>query len=231
MPTVAIVEDEPSIARLMQMHLEAAGFASRHFETGDAFLRALPSFTPDVVLLDWMLPGERDGIAVLRALRENPETRALHVILVTAKAEELDRVLGLEVGADDYLTKPFSLREMSARVRAQLRRRSWESENVDCMRHGDIVLDKQAHRVSVRGKAVSLSPKEFDILSMLMERPNWVVTREQLLSAIWGADFDGEMHAVDMHMTNLRRKLEEAGAEGAIQTVRAVGFKMRRAEE
>ena len=226
MAVIAVVEDEQAIARLISLHLQSAGYEPKLYETGDEFLRSLRGDVPDLVLLDWMRPGENDGIAVLKALRANEKTRAVPVIMLTAKAEELDRILGLEVGADDYLTKPFYFREMVSRVRAHLRRREWEKDDPTVRRHGKITIYLNEHRVTVDGKNLALSPKEYDILSKLMEKPSWVMTREQLLTAIWGADFDGEARTVDMHMTNLRRTLDEAGAKDYIQTVRAVGYKM-----
>ncbi|MDY4518572.1 MAG: winged helix-turn-helix domain-containing protein [Candidatus Spyradocola sp.] len=226
MALVAVVEDEQAISRLICLHLQSAGYEAKPYYTGDDFLRSLRTQIPDVLLLDWMLPGEHDGIGVLRQLRSHDKARTVPVIMLTAKGEELDRILGLEVGADDYLTKPFSFREMVSRVKAQLRRREWEKDDPTVRRHGVIAVYPNEHRVTVSGKNLSLSPKEYDILSKLMERPSWVLTREQLLESIWGADYEGEMRTVDMHMTNLRRKLEEAGAKDYIQTVRAVGYKM-----
>lgn len=226
MAVIAVVEDEQAISRLIALHLESAGYEAKVYGSGDDFLAALKGMEPDVVLLDWMLPGRSDGIAVLKSLRCNERLRKVPVIMLTAKAEELDRILGLEVGADDYLTKPFSFREMVSRVRAQLRRRQWETDDPTVRRHGKIAIYLNEHRATVQGSTLNLSPKEYDILSKLMERPNWVMTREQLLSAVWGADYEGEARTVDMHMTNLRRKLDEAGAKDSIQTVRAVGYKM-----
>jgi two-component system alkaline phosphatase synthesis response regulator PhoP len=227
MAVIAVVEDEQAISRLICLHLKSAGYEPRAYETGEAFLAALAGETPDVLLLDWMLPGGADGIAVLSAVRRNARTRALPVIMLTAKAEEVDRVLGLELGADDYLTKPFSFREMVSRVRAQLRRRQWEQGDPAVRTHGRLTLHPHEHCAKVDGKPLSLSPKEYDILSKLMERPNWALSREGLLDALWGADFEGGARAVDMHMGNLRRKLDEAGAKDYIQTVRGVGYKMR----
>ena len=223
---ILIVEDDTPIAELLAYRLKKEGYDVGIAGTGARALQMANGAHPDLVLLDWMLPGENDGIAVLKALRANEKTRAVPVIMLTAKAEELDRILGLEVGADDYLTKPFYFREMVSRVRAHLRRREWEKDDPTVRRHGKITIYLNEHRVTVDGKNLALSPKEYDILSKLMEKPSWVMTREQLLTAIWGADFDGEARTVDMHMTNLRRKLDEAGAKDYIQTVRAVGYKM-----
>ena len=226
MALIAVVEDEQAISRLICLHLQAAGYQAAPYYTGDDFLRSLRTQVPDVLLLDWMLPGEHDGIGVLRQLRASDRARTIPVIMLTAKGEELDRILGLEVGADDYLTKPFSFREMVSRVKAQLRRRDWEKDDPTVHRHGVIAVYPNEHRVTASGKTLNLSPKEYDILSKLMEKPSWVLTREQLLESIWGADYEGEMRTVDMHMTNLRRKLEEAGAKDYIQTIRGVGFRM-----
>lgn len=231
MALIAVVEDEEAISRLICLHLQAAGYEAKPYLTGDAFLADLRQINPDVVLLDWMLPGDHDGIAVLKELRQNEKTRTVPVIMLTAKAEELDRVLGLEVGADDYVTKPFSFREMVSRARAQLRRTQWEKDDPTVRRYGKLTVFLNEHRAAADGKTLNLSPKEYDILCKLMEKPNWVVTREQLLSSIWGDEYEGEMRTVDMHMTNLRRKLDEAGAKDYIQTVRAVGYKMKPLEE
>lgn len=227
MAVIAVVEDEQAISRLICLHLKSAGYEPHAYETGEAFLRALPGERPDVLLLDWMLPGGADGMEVLSAVRRNERTRALPVIMLTAKAEEVDRVLGLEAGADDYLTKPFSFREMVSRVRAQLRRRQWDQGEPAALAHGCLAIYPREHCAKVDGRPLALSPKEYDILCKLMERPNWVHSRENLLGALWSADFEGGARAVDMHMTNLRRKLDEAGAKDYIQTVRGVGYRMR----
>ena len=211
MALIAVVEDEEAISRLICLHLQAAGYEAKPYLTGDAFLADLRQSNPDVVLLDWMLPGDHDGIAVLKELRQNEKTRTVPVIMLTAK--------------------PFSFREMVSRVRAQLRRTQWEKDDPTVRRYGKLTIFLNEHRAAADGKTLNLSPKEYDILCKLMEKPNWVVTREQLLSSIWGDEYEGEMRTVDMHMTNLRRKLDEAGAKDYIQTVRAVGYKMKPLEE
>ena len=219
---ILVVDDEREIADVVELYLKNENYQVVKCCNGRDALEAVEKEKPDLALLDVMLP-DIDGFTILQKIREK---YTFPVIMLTAKAEELDRILGLEVGADDYLTKPFYFREMVSRVRAHLRRREWEKDDPTVRRHGKITIYLNEHRVTVDGKNLALSPKEYDILSKLMEKPSWVMTREQLLTAIWGADFDGEARTVDMHMTNLRRKLDEAGAKDYIQTVRAVGYKM-----
>lgn len=223
MAVIAVVEDEQAIARLISLHLQSAGYEPKLYETGDEFLRSLRGDVPDLVLLDWMLPGENDGIAVLKALRANEKTRAVPVIMLTAKAEELDRILGLEVGADDYLTKPFGVMELVSRVKAVLRR--CRPQPVAVLRCGGLVVDEQEHTVTADGVRVVLTYKEYQLLRLFLSHPGTAFTRDQLMEQVWGMDFYGESRTVDMHIRTLRQKIGPYG--GCIETVRSVGYRWR----
>ena len=221
-PLILIVEDDSAVKNLIATALETQSYRYHTAATGVQAVLEAATKRPDVLLLDLGLP-DMDGVEVIRKIRSWSE---LPIIVISARSEDTDKIDALDAGADDYLTKPFYFREMVSRVRAHLRRREWEKDDPTVRRHGKITIYLNEHRVTVDGKNLALSPKEYDILSKLIEKPSWVMTREQLLTAIWGADFDGEARTVDMHMTNLRRKLDEAGAKDYIQTVRAVGYKM-----
>ena len=229
MKKVLVLEDEASIRSFIVINLQRAGYEVVEAECGEEALQKLQE-NPDtkLCLLDIMLP-DIDGFEVCRRIRMS--NSQIGIIMLTARAQEMDKVTGLMTGADDYVTKPFSFREMVSRVRAQLRRTQWEKDDPTVRRYGKLTIFLNEHRAAADGKTLNLSPKEYDILCKLMEKPNWVVTREQLLSSIWGDEYEGEMRTVDMHMTNLRRKLDEAGAKDYIQTVRAVGYKMKPLEE
>ena len=219
---ILVCEDDPSIQNLITTTLQTHDYRYLSASDGASAIMEASSHNPDILLLDLGLP-DMDGVDVIKRIRTWSN---MPIIIISARSEDTDKIDALDAGADDYLTKPFSFREMVSRVKAQLRRREWEKDDPTVRRHGVIAIYPNEHRVTVSGKNLSLSPKEYDILSKLMERPSWVLTREQLLESIWGADYEGEMRTVDMHMTNLRRKLEEAGAKDYIQTVRAVGYKM-----
>lgn len=229
MKKVLVLEDEASIRSFIVINLQRAGYEVVEAACGEEALQKLQD-NPDtrLCLLDIMLP-DIDGFEVCRRIRMS--NSQIGIIMLTARAQEMDKVTGLMTGADDYVTKPFSFREMVSRVRAQLRRTQWEKDDPTVRRYGKLTIFLNEHRAAADGKTLNLSPKEYDILCKLMEKPNWVVTREQLLSSIWGDEYEGEMRTVDMHMTNLRRKLDEAGAKDYIQTVRAVGYKMKPLEE
>jgi DNA-binding response OmpR family regulator len=212
--TIMIVEDEPAVARGVQVALEREGYATAIVGTGEEAVKRFADIAPDLVLLDVRLPGI-DGFEVLRQLRR--ETRA-PVLFLTARADEVDKVVGLEIGADDYLVKPFSPRELVARVKALLRRpRSGASAPV-----GDLAVDPARRTATVRGAAVTLTATEFDILAILARDPGVVVTRADLLNAVWGPTFVGDDHLVDVHVANLRGKI----GEGFVETVRGVGYKL-----
>jgi two-component system alkaline phosphatase synthesis response regulator PhoP len=225
---IAIVEDEPAIVRLLEINLQAQGFLTISYGNPMHFLTRPADQAPDLLILDIMMP-EMDGLELCRRLRQAPETRELPILMLTARGEEIDRVLGLEIGADDYLTKPFSVRELIARVKALLRRsHPAPSESpLQRLQWGPLSLDPQMRQAFCGKTPLHLSGKEFDLLQALMEHPGWIVTREGLLERIWGFDFEGESRTVDMHIANLRRKLEQSGGQAAwIQTQRGFGYRL-----
>lgn len=221
------VEDDGSIRDLMVYALQAAGFSAAGCADGEEFLQAMRQETPELVMLDIMLPGE-DGISILKKLRAVPATADIPVIMATAKGTEYDRVIGLDLGADDYLTKPFGMMEMVSRIRAVLRRIGHRAEPT-VLRQGGILLDEARHAVEVDGSPVTLTLKEYDLLRLFMENPGLVFTRDRLLSAVWGADYYGETRTVDVHIGTLRTKLGPAG--DILQTVRGVGYKLEAPHE
>ncbi len=221
------VEDDGSIRDLMVYALQAAGFPAAGCADGEEFWQAMRQETPELVMLDIMLPGE-DGISILKKLRAVPATADIPVIMATAKGTEYDRVIGLDLGADDYLTKPFGMMEMVSRIRAVLRRTGHRAEPT-VLRQGGILLDEARHAVEVDGSPVTLTLKEYDLLRLFMENPGLVFTRDRLLSAVWGADYYGETRTVDVHIGTLRTKLEPAG--DILQTVRGVGYKLEAPHE
>ena len=221
-PRVLVVEDEPAIAELVAVNLRHGGFTPVLAADGDAAQREINAVLPDVILLDWMLPGE-SGLTLARKWRGNPRTKRLPIIMLTARGDEPDRVAGLDAGADDYLTKPFSVQEMLARVRAVLRRRAPElaSESVSI---GELVLDADVHRVTYRGAALKIGPTEFRLLHFLMQHPERVHSRTQLLDKVWGDHVFIEDRTVDVHMRRLRVSLGEA--DKCLETVRGVGYRI-----
>ena len=219
------VEDDSNIRELVVYTLETTGFKSRGFEDGKEFLEALALETPELVLMDIMLPGE-DGIELLKRLKASPKTRDIPVIMVTAKGAEYDKVKGLDLGADDYVTKPFGMMELISRIKAVLRRSQKSSNELqDIIKVGDIEIDTKKHEVTASGEIVNLTLKEYELLKRLMKNSNIVMTRDLLLEEIWGYDFDGETRTVDVHVRTLRQKLGKSGER--IETVRGVGYRMR----
>ena len=217
------VEDDSNIRELVVYTLESTGFQARGFEDGSSVLEALALETPELVLLDIMLPGE-DGMELLRKLKASKKTREIPVIMVTAKGAEYDKVKGLDAGADDYVTKPFGMMELVSRVRALLRRTMSVPEKVrKFYQMGPVSVDVEKHEVLVDGKPVTLTYKEFELLCYLMENEGIVLSRDRLLSKIWGYDFDGETRTVDVHIRTLRQKLGIGGS--IIETIRGVGYK------
>ena len=216
------VEDDDSIRELVVYTLDTTGLKARGFSDGREFMEALAFDTPELILLDIMLPGE-DGLALLRRLKGSQKTRDVPVIMVTAKGAEYDKVIGLDSGADDYVTKPFGMMELVSRIKAVLRRSGRTQERTDLEMAG-IRIDVKKHEVTVEGKPVILTLKEFELLEHLMRNRNIVLTRDQLLEDIWGYDFDGETRTVDVHIRTLRQKLGENGA--IIETVRGVGYRI-----
>ncbi len=216
------VEDEDSIRDLMIYTLNASGFEAKGFPDSPSFWQEMKQENPDLILLDIMLPGE-DGISILKKLRANPLTADIPVMMASAKGTEYDKVIGLDLGADDYLAKPFGMMEMVSRVRALLRRTT-PKEKGEILQSGQICMDCKKHTVTVDGSALVLTLKEYDLLRVLLSNPGQVFTRDQLLSQIWGIDFIGETRTVDVHIGTLRTKLGTAGER--IETVRGVGYKM-----
>ena len=218
---IYLVEDDNSIRELVAYTLQSAGFRAEGFDRPSAFWHTMETQLPDLVLLDLMLP-EEDGISILKKLRNDPKTKKMPIILLTAKSSEYDKVMGLENGADDYVAKPFSMMELLARVKALLRR--VEKDDDDSILLGSLSVNKTRHEVKVNGEAVTLTLKEFDLLCLLVENKGKVLTRDQLLNSVWGYEFDGENRTVDVHIRTLRQKLGVCGEY--IETVRGVGYKV-----
>ncbi len=214
------VEDDKNIRDLVIYTLSQTEYAARGFEEGQAFWEACKQEKPELVLLDLMLPGE-DGIAILKKLRSAPGLSQVPVILITAKGAEYDKVLGLDLGADDYVVKPFGMMELISRVRAVLRRSAPKKTESELVLHGLIVNPKR-HTVMAGGQSVSLTLKEFELLRFLMENRGIVFSRDKLLETVWGYNYDGGTRTVDVHVQTLRQKLGEYG--GVIKTVRGVGY-------
>jgi len=215
------VEDDSAIRELMLYTLRASGFDAEGFGDGDCFFSAMEKEHPQLVLLDIMLPG-MDGIAILKKLRADPDAARIPVILASAKGTEYDKVLGLDLGADDYLAKPFGMMEMVSRIRAVLRR-SAPAEKAQ-LSMGTLQLDTASHTVTAGGSRVTLTLKEFELLRLFLSAPGRVFTREQLLEKVWGTDYIGESRTVDVHIGTLRTKLGACG--DYIRTVRGVGYRM-----
>jgi two-component system phosphate regulon response regulator PhoB len=223
MSRILIVEDEEDLSSLLDYNLRAAGFQTESAGSGASALAKVKAFRPDLVLLDLMLP-DVPGSEVVRLVKEDPELRKTLVVMVTAKGQEADRVQGFEMGADDYVVKPFSVRELILRIKAVLRRFEGDSESGGVLSAGTIRLDSARHEVSVDGSDVTLTALEFRLLKTLLERPNRVQTREVLLSDVWGIQADITTRTVDTHIKRLREKLGRAG--DVIDTVRGVGYKL-----
>lgn len=218
------VEDDASIRDLMIYTLNASGFQAVGFPDGKDFFEALHNEIPQLVILDIMLPGE-DGISILKKLRAASATAELPIIMATAKGTEYDKVIGLDLGADDYLTKPFGMMEMVSRIKAVLRRTEAKADE-RILRVGDIVMNLREHTVSVSGTRILLTLKEFELLQLFIENTGRVFTREQLIQKIWDSDFVGETRTVDVHIGTLRTKLGSCGSY--IETVRGVGYRMEK---
>jgi two-component system phosphate regulon response regulator PhoB len=222
MPMVLIVEDEPAIAELIAVNLRHNGFQPVWAEDGVTAQRELDAVLPDVILLDWMLPGA-SGLALARKWRADSRTKAVPILMLTARGDEPDKVAGLDAGADDYITKPFSTQELLARIRAVLRRRAPEQIQ-DKVNIGELVLDAAAHRVSWQGDMLKVGPTEFKLLHYLMKHPERVHSRAQLLDKVWGDHVFIEDRTVDVHVKRLREALGMAGA--LIETVRGAGYRL-----
>lgn len=223
MSLIYIVEDDKSIREIETFALGNVGYEVKDFANAGEFYKALDARKPDLILLDIMLPDE-DGLAIVKKLRKWEETRQLPIIMVTAKTTEIDKVKGLDMGADDYMTKPFGVMELISRVKALLRRSAKVQTEERVLQIGEIVLDRDKHTVSVKGNVCDLTYKEYELLKLLMKNAGIVATRETILDRVWGIDFEGESRTLDMHIKNLRQKLLEEGSR--IKTVRNVGYIM-----
>jgi len=222
MAYIYIVEDDKSIQEIEKYALKNSGFEVTAFEKGAELFSAIEKKIPSLILLDIMLPGE-DGLEILSRLRQKKETKKIPIIMVTAKSTELDKVKGLDMGADDYLTKPFGVMELISRVKALLRR-TGQMEESDVIRCQNISLDTQRHIVSVDGENCELTFKEFELLRYLMMNEGIVLSRDKIMDKVWGVEYEGESRTVDMHIKTLRQKLGEAGT--LIKTVRNVGYRI-----
>lgn len=221
MPTIAIIEDDVAIRKLVCYALENQGHKAYGYGSAEAYFSS--AIQPDLVILDIMLP-ETDGISILKTLREHPDSERLPILMLTALGNEYDKVKALDLGADDYLTKPFGVMELLARVRALLRRSDYSAPQNDMIRTGPLVLDSARRQLTMDGKEVPLTFKEFELLRYLMLNVGLVLSRDQIMQAVWGFEFEGESRTVDMHIRLLRQKLKENG--NMIQTVRGVGYKL-----
>lgn len=230
---VYIVDDEAHIRELASLGLKDAGFETRSFADGQALLQVLKHTIPDALVLDWMMPPP-DGLALCQMLRADTRTRAIPILLLTARSDEVDRVVGLEMGADDYITKPFSVRELAARVRAVLRRSEYmqvdpQGEQLVAV---DLVVDLARRRVTRGSKSIDLTLKEFDLLVALLKNRGRVLTRNILLDTVWGVEYFGDARTVDVHIRYLRQKIEsQPDQPQLIQTVRGVGYRFNDEDE
>ncbi|MEM1373715.1 MAG: phosphate regulon transcriptional regulator PhoB [Pseudomonadota bacterium] len=221
-PSVLLVEDEPAQRAVLSYNLESEGFRVIEAENGEEALLLVEEDTPDVVVLDWMLPNV-SGIEVCRQLKMRKETRSLPIIMLSARSEEVDKIRGLETGADDYVTKPYSVLELMARVKSQLRRARPGSLGVE-LQFEDITLDTEHHRVRRAGEDIKLGPTEFRLLTTFMEKPGRVWSRERLLDRVWGRDIYVDTRTVDVHIGRLRKALMQHGGEDPVRTVRGAGY-------
>lgn len=221
-PRVLLVEDEPAQRTVLAYNLEAEGFAVTQADNGEDAMVLVDEEEPDIIILDWMMP-KVSGIEVCRRLKMRPETRGIPIIMLSARAEEVDRIRGLETGADDYVIKPYSVLELMARARAQLRRVRPSTAGV-VLEHEDIRLDPESHRVYRGEKVLKLGPTEFKLLVTLMERPGRVFSREQLLDLVWGRDIYVDTRTVDVHVGRLRKSLMQHGGSDPVRTVRGAGY-------
>ncbi len=221
-PRILLVEDEAAQREILAYNLSAEGYAVEQAATGDEALLMVRESPPDVVVLDWMLPGV-SGIEICRQLKARRETRSIPVIMLSARSEEGDRVRGLETGADDYVVKPYSVAELLARVRSQLRRSRPAAAGAR-LEYEDIVLDPESHKVWRGGREVKLGPTEFRLLTTFMEKPGRVWSREQLLDRVWGRDIYVDTRTVDVHIGRLRKALRKDGGADPLRTVRGTGY-------
>ena len=224
--TILVVEDEPQVQELVAVNLEHAGHRVRRASSAGEAVTSIREELPDVLILDWMLPDE-SGISLTRRLREDERTRSLPILMLTARAMEQDKISGLEAGADDYLTKPFSPKELAARIKAVLRRRAPQLAD-DVVELGGLRLDPAAKRVSAAGKVIDLAPTEFRLLHFFMTHPERIYSRAQVLDFVWGDHVFIEERTVDVHIRRLRKALEPSGHDQLIDTVRGSGYGLRK---
>lgn len=227
MSCIYVVEDDKNIKEIETFALQNVGYVVEGFECAKDFYEKLNEKIPDLIVLDVMLPDE-DGLEIVKKIRDKAETKGVPIIMVTAKTTELDKVKGLDMGADDYMTKPFGIMELISRVKALLRRSSVQNSEDKFLSIGDVFLDKEKHAVYVGDVLCELTYKEYELLKLLMTNTGIVTTREVILERVWGTDFEGESRTLDMHIKTLRQKLREAG--GMIKTVRNVGYIMSATE-
>ncbi len=223
MPIIYVVEDDKNIREIESFSLKNVGYEVEDFEYAGDFYQRLAEKKPDLILLDVMLPDE-DGLDIVKKLRSSTDTKQIPIIMVTAKTSELDKVKGLDIGADDYMTKPFGVMELISRVKALLRRSNTKGNDEKALKLGEVVLDTKKHAVTVSEIPCELTFKEYELLKLLMTNAGMVTTREVILERVWGTDFEGESRTLDMHIKTLRQKLKDAG--GMIKTVRNVGYIM-----
>ncbi len=223
MSVIYVVEDDKNIREIETFALKNVGYEVEGFECAADFYERLKNRLPDLILLDIMLPDE-DGLEIVKKLRESSSTKELPIIMVTAKTTELDKVKGLDIGADDYIVKPFGVMELISRVKALLRRSGTQRYGERTLSIGNVILDREKHTVHVSGKLCELTYKEYELLKLLMTNAGIVTTRETILEKVWGTDFEGESRTLDMHIKTLRQKLKEGGS--MIKTVRNVGYIM-----
>ncbi|MGV6840538.1 MAG: phosphate regulon transcriptional regulator PhoB [Planktomarina sp.] len=221
-PCVLIVEDEPAQREVLTYNLEAEGYRVVTADNGEDALLLVVEESPDVVVLDWMMP-RLSGIEVCRQMKARPGSRSIPIIMLSARSDETDKVRGLETGADDYMTKPYSVRELVARVRTQLRRARPSTVGAQ-MEYEDIVLDSENHRVMRSGQEIKLGPTEYKILSTLIEKPGRVFSRDQLLDRVWGHDIYVDTRTVDVHIGRLRKALCKFGGDDPVRTIRGAGY-------
>ena len=226
---ILVVEDESAIQELLALNLEQAGYQTMLATDADQAFGKVHEVLPDLILLDWMLPG-MSGLEFARRLRGNARTQSVPIIMLTARAEERDKLAGLEIGADDYIVKPFSTRELNARIKAVLRRRAPQMVE-DRVEFGELVLDPSMHRVTARNKEVRLGPTEFKLLHFFMTHPERVYSRVQLLDHIWGDHIFIEERTVDVHIRRLRAALEHTGFDELVQTVRGAGYRFAKRQQ
>lgn len=227
MATILVVDDEEPILELLRFNLEKEGYQVRVAKDGPEALVSIESKQPDLLVLDVMLPG-MDGLEVCRRLRINSKYQQIPIIMLTAKGEEIDKVLGLELGADDYMTKPFSPRELLARIKARLRRINTQEEQDAMIIRGELRIDINGFRVLVRGEETELTPKEFELLRVIAAHPGKVYSRDELLERIWGYEYHGDTRTVDVHVRHLRLKIERDPSNPEyIETLRGIGYRFK----